>query len=63
MMQWFEVEGMGRMLDKVFAYSRKWKFKLSEKKSKVMVRAGKQNGKAKQWLGNKETEEFKYLGV
>ena len=53
-------EGMGRMLDKADAYSKKWRFK-------VMVIAGRQRReKQKWWLGNKEvegTEDFKYLGV
>ena len=60
-------EGMGRMLDKADTYSRKWRFKFNEKKSKVMVIAGRQRReKGKWWLGNKEMEEteaFKYLGV
>jgi len=34
-------EGMDRMLDKADAYSRKWRFKFNEKKSKVMVIAGR----------------------
>ena len=33
---------MGRMLDKVGAYSRKRRFKFNEKKSKVVVIAGRQ---------------------
>ena len=60
-------EGMDRMLDKADAYSRKWRFKFNEKKSKVMVIARRhRREKRKWWLGNKEmeeTEEFKYLGV
>ena len=56
-----------RELDKVDVYSRKWRFKFNEKKSKVMVIAGRQRReKRKWWLGSKEmeeTEEFKYLGV
>ena len=60
-------EGMDRMLDKADAYSRKCRFKFNEKKSKVMVIAGRHRRvKRKWWLGNKEmeeTEEFKYLGV
>jgi len=59
-------EGMDRMLDKADAYSRKWRFKFSEK-SKVMVIAGRhRREKQKWWSGNnemEETEEFKYLGV
>ena len=38
-------EGMDRMLDKVDAYSRKWRFKFNEKKSKVMVIAGRHRRK------------------
>ena len=60
-------EGMDRMLDKADAYSRKCRFKFNEKKSKVMVIAGRhRREKRKWWVGNKEmeeTEEFKYLGV
>ena len=55
-------EGMGRMLDKADAHSRKWRFKFNEKKSKVMVIAGSQRReKQKWWLGNKEVEETEWL--
>ena len=54
---------MDKMLDKADAYSRKWRFKFSEKKSKVMVIARRhRREKWKCRLGNKEmeeTEEFK----
>ncbi len=60
-------EGMGRMLDKVDEFSKKWRFKFNEKKSKVMVIARRQRReKRRWWLGSKEveeTEEYKYLGV
>ena len=42
-------EGMDRMLDKVDAYSRKWRFKF--KKSKVMVIAGRHRREKRKWWG------------
>ncbi len=60
-------EEMARMLDRVAKYSEKWRFKFNERKSKVMVVAGRgRREKRRWWLGDKEmeeTEDYKYLGV
>ena len=50
-------EELGRILDKADVYSRKWRFKFSEKNSKVMVIAGRQEkGNVKMVVGQQGKE-------
>ena len=58
-------EMLQKMLDVVYKYSRKYRFKFNSGKSEIMI-FGRKKEKQKFWLGKSEVkivESYKYLGL